>query len=277
MGSRISRKKLADAARRHARSDVKRLGINQGRYHGEKLEVAEFLKRFREAARDRGWVEDCYARIGEFDFCGYRRGPKDAERRVYLSAGIHGDEPAGPVALRRLVEEDQWPEGTAFFLQPCLNPTGLMLGTRENSAGIDLNRDYRSLKSAEVRAHVEWLNRLPRFDMALLLHEDWEAEGFYLYEVNFENLPSPAERILNAVREVAPIQPTSVVDGLWECKEGIIRPNLRPEERPLWAEAVYVVANKARLSLTLEAPSDFPLEFRAETLVRAVRGALSGF
>ena len=162
-----------------------------------------------------------------------------------------------------------------MIISPCLNPTGLQAKTRENKNSIDLNRDYRHLQSEEVRAHTAWLQNLPQFDLSLVLHEDWEADGFYLYEVNPDRLPSPAERIIELVRESCPIQRDAIIDQLWDCRAGIIRPNIPPTERPLWAEAVYLIVNKTRLSITLEAPSDFPLPFRAEAHVRAVQAALS--
>jgi hypothetical protein len=55
---------------------------------------------------------------------------------------------------------------------------------------------------------------------------------------------------------------------------GIIHPHLKPEERPQWAEAVYMLVNKAKQTLTLEAPSDFPLPFRVEAHLRAVNAAI---
>lgn len=256
-------------------SGVKRLGLNQGRYQGEGIDIAEYLREFHAAASARGWSSECFAVIDGFALYGYRRITANSQRTIYLSTGIHGDEPAGPVAMRRLVEEDQWPVQTDLILCPCINPTGFVHNTRENKDGIDLNRDYRHLASAEVRGHTAWLQSLPKFDLNLVLHEDWEAEGFYVYEVNWDNLPSPAERILTAVREMCPIQPNGKVDNLWDCVDGVIRPQMRPEDRPLWAEAIYLIVHKSRLGLTLEAPSDFPLPFRAEAHVRAVRAALT--
>ncbi len=253
---------------------MKRLGINHGRYHGETLDVREYLRGFHEAAQARGWVATRFATVGEFALHGYQRGPASAARRIYLSTGIHGDEPAGPVALRRLVEEDRWPKDAEIFLCPCVNPTGLAQNTRENQGGVDLNRDYRDAQSEEVRAQISWLQGLPDLDLTLILHEDWEADGFYIYEVNPDGLPAPGKKILEAVREICPIQPTSLIDGLWECVEGLIHPNVPPADRPLWAEAVFLLAHKTRLSLTLEAPSDFPLELRAAAHVKGVLAAL---
>jgi len=254
---------------------LKRLFLNKGRYHGETLDIANYLREFHEAALNRGWVAAHFGTIGGFQLHGYARIPPSPTRAIYISTGIHGDEPAGPVALRRLVEEDQWPADASLYICPCINPTGLAANTRENNRGIDLNRDYRHIQSDEVRAHAAWLDTLPRFDLSLILHEDWEAEGYYVYEVNLDQGPAPGACILQAVREVAPIQPTSKIDDAWDCIDGLIHPNIPPEERPLWAEALYLLVNKTRLSLTLEAPSDYPLELRVEAHVRAIRAALA--
>jgi hypothetical protein len=191
-----------------------------------------------------------------------------------VSTGIHGDEPAGPVALQRLLEENAWPADANLFVCPCLNPTGFPLNRRENARGADLNRDYKHRETAEVRAHIAWLDTLPHLDLALCLHEDWESNGFYLYEVNPDSLPSHAERVIGAVAPVCPIDHGQMIDGR-PATGGIIRPELDPAKRPQWPEAFYLLQHKTRLSYTLEAPSDFPLPVRVNALVAAVNAALS--
>jgi hypothetical protein len=57
---------------------------------------------------------------------------------------------------------------------------------------------------------------------------------------------------------------------------GIIRPSIDPLSRPDWPEALFLVAHKTRLSYTLEAPSDFPLETRVKALAAGVNAALRG-
>jgi predicted deacylase len=204
-----------------------------------------------------------------------RRG-KAATRHVYLSAGIHGDEPAGPLAVRRLVEEDRWPEDCALYLCPCLNPTGCEKGTRESVEGVDLNRDYRHVRTGEVRAHLDWLERQPGFDLALCLHEDWEAAGFYLYELNPDGRPSLAEAMVAGAAEACPVDPSPVIEGR-AASGGIIRPSMDPASRPEWPEAFYLIQLKTRLSYTLVAPSDFPLENRVAALVAAARAGVEHF
>ena len=257
---------------------VQRLGKNHGGYHGETIDIRAVLCDVETAAQQHGWTSEIFYNIGEFNLIALHRPPlstlnSQRSSRIYISTGIHGDEPAGPLAALRLLQENHWPEGAEIYLFPCLNPVGFTLNRRENAGGIDLNRDYRDPRSAEVRAHIAWLERQPQFDLCLCLHEDWESHGFYLYEQNPDNQPSPAEKIIARVAAVCPIDLSENIEDR-EAKGGIIRPNLDPRTRPRWAEAFYLIANKTRLGCTLEAPSDFPLQTRVNALVTGVNAAL---
>ena len=89
----------------------------------------------------------------------------------YLSSGMHGDEPAGPHDVLKLLEDPYFDERANWHILPLLNPSGLMSGTRENADGMDLNRDYRHGKSKEVSWHLEWLQGLDiNFNISLCLH-----------------------------------------------------------------------------------------------------------
>lgn len=259
---------------------MQKLGRNRGRYEGEAIDVSALLTEILGSARVQGWqVEQLLARGGDPIIACHRLpadGTRDAgypPRRIYLSAGIHGDEPAGPLALSRLLGRRLLPPDAELWLAPCLNPTGLRLNRRENADGVDLNRDYRQPRSDEVRAHVAWLERQPRFDLALCLHEDWEAAGFYVYELNPAQQPPLAERIVAAVAPVCPIEHAAVIDSR-EASGGIIRPAINLADRPDWPEAFHLITHKTLHSCTLEAPSDFALETRAEALCRGVLAAV---
>jgi murein peptide amidase A len=259
---------------------VQRLGLNQGRYHGEGIDIAAVLGRIAAAAERGGWSVEAFTRPGQggrtevSGMFALKRGSETERRRVYLSTGIHGDEPAGPLAVERLLAENLWPSDVALTVCPCLNPTGFSLNSRENHAGIDLNRDYLRPVSNEIRSHVAWLESQPEFDLTLCLHEDWEAHGFYLYELNPDQRPSLSERMVAAAAEACPIDHSPEIDGRPTTAPGIIRPEIDPTTRPFWPEAFYLIQHKTRQSYTLEAPSDWPLAVRVEVLVRAVRAAL---
>ena len=101
---------------------------------------------------------------------------------VSLSAGVHGDEPAAPWALLAIVRDGLLDSRFGYRIWPCLNPSGYVAGTRANADGEDVNRSFsRGGTTPEARA-VFTANRDRRFIMALDLHEDFEAEGCYVYE-----------------------------------------------------------------------------------------------
>jgi len=151
---------------------------------------------------------------------------------------------------------------------------GFVLNRRENAEGRDLNRDYRHPQTVEARTHIAWLERQPRFDLYLCLHEDWESHGFYLYEQNPDLKPSLAETMIEAVGKVCPIDLSENIEGR-AANDGIVRPNIKPHERPDWPEAFYLITQKSRRGYTLEAPSDFPLPVRVNALVAGVNAALA--
>jgi hypothetical protein len=101
---------------------------------------------------------------------------------VTISAGMHGDEPAGVWALLSLVRDGLLDPQFSYRLWPCFNPTGFDAGTRANVEGIDVNRTFgRGGQSPEAKA-ILTANRDRAFLLAIDLHEDHEADGFYLYE-----------------------------------------------------------------------------------------------
>ncbi|HMP84506.1 MAG TPA: M14 family metallocarboxypeptidase [Verrucomicrobiota bacterium] len=257
---------------------MQRLNKNHDGYHGETIDIRAVLREAKSAAQSAGWSSETFCKLGDLELLALRRNstrkPKPGTRNIYISTGVHGDEPAGPLAVLELLKSDRWPDDADLFLLPCLNPTGFILNSRENEARKDLNRDYRHFETEEVTAHVRWLERQPPFDLTLCLHEDWESHGFYLYELNPDHRPSLAAKMVTHVAAVCPIDLSPVIEGR-EAAGGIINPNLDPASRPQWPEAFWLLQNKTRLSYTLEAPSDFSLQTRVRALVAGVNAALS--
>ena len=248
-------------------------GLNDGCYRGDRIDIESVLADCLAAAEAHGWNTHWLETEDDLRLLTLHRAPENIRRRVYLSSGIHGDEPAAPLAMLRLLQANTWPEDTELWLCPCLNPTGFPRNTRESAAGNDLNRDYKHLRTPEIAAHVAWLNTLPDFDFTIQLHEDWEAQGFYFYELKMDGIITDPHRVLEAVESVCPIDHSPEIDGR-KNDRGLIVPELDPRLRELWPEAFWLVMNKTQLSYTCEAPSDFPMQVRTEALVRAVRSLL---
>ena len=265
---------------------MQRLGKNISSYSGETIDIDAVLRDCVAAARFHGLAIDEIHPAPKL-ILGFTRhasrppsavllrrtGITDRVPRIYISTGIHGDEPAGPLAVRQLLRENAWPAGLDIYLCPCLNPTGFTMNRRENHEGLDLNRQYLATEAEETVAHIAWLSRQPSFDLCLCVHEDWESDGFYVYEQNPDQQPSLAEAIIARVGEVCPIDRSEVIEGR-PAHNGIIRPSIDPRTRPQWPEAFFLIMHKTRLSYTVEAPSDFPLAARVAALTVAVNTAL---
>jgi predicted deacylase len=254
---------------------VQKLGRNIGKYLGEGIDIRRVLADVEAAAARHGWVSETFLEMDSFRWLGLTRKVSNPAKRIYISTGIHGDEPAGPLAALQLLQDNQWPANVDIWLCPCLNPTGFTQNTRENARGADLNRDYLNTKTEEIRAHIAWVEKQPNFDVCLCLHEDWESHGFYVYELNPDDQPSFAEPIINSVAKVCPIDMSPEIEGR-PAAGGIIRPSADPRTRPQWPEAFYLFTNKTRLSYTLEAPSDFELKTRVAAVLEGVRAVLEG-
>ena len=259
--------------------NAQRLRKNISSYLGETIDIDVVLSDCLAAAKTHGWsIEEITVPNKPSLFAITRSPSRNTHQapRIYVSTGIHGDEPAGPLAVRKLLQENQWLENASLSLIPCLNPTGFRLKRRGNDDGTDLNREYLNTKAPETLAHIDWLGRQLSFDLCLCLHEDWESDGFYVYELNPENLPSLADHVVAQVAKVCPLDLSEMIEGR-PAKNGIIRPSVDPRSRPQWPEAFYLLTHKTRLSYTLEAPSDFPLPTRVAALVTGVRAALAAF
>jgi hypothetical protein len=256
---------------------VERLALNRGGYHGEKIDFPRIESAILETAGERGWNIDVRSSEPVARSLHFLSRGEGTGRRLYVSAGMHGDEPASLLAILRLLRENLWPSDVPISLAPCLNPSGCLAGTRYNADGIDINRDYRHFRTSEARAHVGWLQGKAPFDLSLCLHEDWESHGFYLYELNPGNRPSLAASMIAAVRTVCPIDNSPIIDGREAHSPGLIRPLIDPLGRPEWPEALWLLANGSCQGYTLEAPSDWPMSVRVEALVAGVRAGLEAW
>lgn len=241
------------------------------------LDPTEFTPRFTAAAGRAGFTATTFGGINGHPLLAHTKRTPGPRPRFYLSAGIHGDEPAPPFALLHLMEEGFFDDRATWFICPLLNPTGFLRQTRENSAGADLNRDYKSPRSAEVQAHVHWLQRQPAFDLVLCLHEDWESQGFYLYELNPLNRPTLADIIIEAARAHVPIESSTIIDGRESAGPGLIRPVSDPLLRDTWPEAIYLRNHHGPLHYTIETPSALPLEKRIAVQCAVIKAAVDEF
>lgn len=231
-----------------------------------------FLPAFRLVADDAGFSETVLAETAAGPLVVWRRSCSGPQ--VYLSAGIHGDEPAGPLALLKLMGEGFFPEGVSWAICPALNPAGLAAGRRENSGGVDLNRDYWKRRTREVAAHAAWLESMGPPGLFISLHEDWEAAGFYFYEINLGvDEPCRAGEIIDAVRPWFPPDPGHEIDGHSPRGPGWIYHEAEADVPEGWPEAIFLAKLGCPLSFTFETPSHAEIASRVAAHCAAVRTA----
>jgi len=237
------------------------------------FDVESFLAEFGELAAAKGFTRRHLCETPAGPLLAWERlesGPPD-----YVSAGIHGDELAGPLAALELLRSGVMDTGS-WLLCPALNPTGLAAGTRENDGGFDLNRDYLSLRTCEIRGHSGWLKSVPCPRLFTSLHEDWETFGFYFYEINLgPDLPERAASILEAVTPWFPVEPELVIDGHDIRSSGWIYHVPEADSPSDWPEAIFLAKLGCPVSFTFETPSANCIHDRIAAHVAAVKAALA--
>jgi hypothetical protein len=202
---------------------------------------------------------------------------------IYFSAGIHGDEPASTEALITWAEQQgQKLRDLPLLLLPCLNPWGLVQNMRMNMPGADLNRSFHRTDLPVLEA-VKCVVAAHQFDAAVMLHEDYDGQGVYLYESQRVQ-PYWGEDLLKVARAHLPIDPRPRIDGR-KVTNGIHRRRIdkRRFARIGYPEAVWLHLEHSERTFTVETPSEFALERRVaahvaviEEVVRRVAQSTSG-
>lgn len=132
-----------------------------------------------------------------------------------LFGAIHGDEPVTQLMLERLADElVERPPGRETWIVPCVNPDGVLAGTRDNANGVDLNRNFASATwgterrpgydpgaaaedQPETRALVELIERIG-CERLIALHAtyrmvNWDGRGEALAREMAERCGYPPE------------------------------------------------------------------------------------
>ncbi|MFC7339124.1 M14 family metallocarboxypeptidase [Haloferula chungangensis] len=238
------------------------------------FDAAAFLCDFRAEAEQRGFTTEELAQTAAGPILAFTS--RSEGEPVYLSAGMHGDEPAGPLAALELLRSGFFERDLAWTICPALNPTGLAANTRENAGGIDLNRDYLRRETLEIRAHAEWFENRPCPQGFFSLHEDWESSGFYFYEINLgDDHPERAAAIIDAVRPWFRPEPEALIDDHETRAPGWIYHHADADFPDLWPEAIFLAKRGCPLSFTFETPSSADLASRIAAHMAAVKGAVA--
>lgn len=244
-----------------------------GQVHDYKL----LIKKWRALVRKNGWKIKKIAESADMPVYEVFSGKEDSGNLVYISAGIHGDEPASVWALYSWFEmQSESHNELSFMIFPCLNPFGLINNIRFDSDGDDLNRSWGSTEKSLISQIIERTKPFS-FSMAINLHEDYDANGIYLYEsLDGKMRDDLALQILTSGSKYIPVDSRKKIEGRWS-KNGIIRPSPSSLPKEGLPEAAFLQRGKAKRTLVLETPSEYDLRQRIKAQVAMIQKASSEF
>ena len=190
---------------------------------------------------------------------------------IYLSAGVHGDEPAPPWGLLAWATDhiDLLRTG-AFILSPCLNPVGLVSNTRMDGRGKDLNRRFHLTTDPLIQSWRRFIKGRPLV-LGLCLHEDYDCQGCYVYELS-DRQRVLCDVALTAVEHLLPRDLRRSIEGR-NARRGIIRPKVIPSSIR-GPEAIVLHQMGCPVTLTFETPSEFGLDERVQAHRRFIEASL---
>lgn len=236
-------------------------------------EVVRRLRRVQLA----GWSVVRVGTVWDYPWFSVERTISRDATTVFLSAGMHGEEPGGVEGVLRWLESGHWARWRVNWLVlPCINPYGWERNQRRNAQRRDINRQFRDSSDCPEAVLVKQLVRGRRFAFSMEFHEDVGASGYYLYELRREP-PYIGEKILSAVSRHVPINRDRVIDGNRATGRGLIRrdPNgYAFHRRHRWPMAFHLFIECTDHVLGSETPVFVALEQRAHAHNVALRAAL---
>lgn len=237
-------------------------------------DARHLIQRWRVLARTAGCRVRTLCKVGDMPVIVLESPAAQAgETAVYLSTGVHGDEAGSAWGLLAWAEKHAYElKRGSFLIAPCLNPVGLVLNTRLDHRGFDINRRFHDAADEICGPWQRWITgRAMRF--GLCLHEDYDAQGIYLYELNHARQTVGHEIIERCARVIAP-DPRKGIDGQ-RANRGVIRRRTLPTHLPGMPEAIELHLRGCPFTLTFESPSEFDFDTRVRVQVKFVESALA--
>lgn len=196
---------------------------------------------------------------------------------ILLTAGMHGDEPAGVEAALKWMESEEWRSWQVNWLVlPCVNPSGWTHNRRTNAEGQDINRYFLHSDLCPEAGLVREVLGQQRFLRAMDLHEDSDSDGYYLCETKAEP-PFLGTRIPQILTGLIPVADSPVLDGRRAQGPGWVLRLARRNEferRRRWPLAFHLAGCCTDHFLCSETPTELELSLRVEAHLAVLREAI---
>lgn len=200
---------------------------------------------------------------------------------AYVTAGIHGNEPAPPISILKMISNGVFNNANYnYIICPLLNPYGLSHANRTDHRK-DLNRQYNKdnidQAAKATLSHIRWLNKyIDKIKLVLCLHEDWETDGFYMYESTPKNQKPLSKNILDKVEQNGfKVNKSRKLDDR-SATNGVI--DMKTAGGLKHTEVTYITdRNPYAHCFVFETPSSNKISARLKTMEIAVKEALDSF
>jgi murein peptide amidase A len=256
---------LRESGKRRRAGAIAQIALNHHPMH-RSHNYKHLIQRWRCVAQSASLKLTRFATSSEWPVYFLRTSRAPETRTIYISAGIHGDEPAGCEAMIAWAEKNLGLfKSQPFVLFPCLNPWGLINNSRVDDHGRDLNRGFGKRPGASPVRELKRLIRGEKFALSLTLHEDYDGQGVYVYEVQRDR-PFWGEELLEVAHSLIAVEPRRMIDGR-RARGGLVRRTIDLKKFPLIPEAVYLHLRHSHRTFTIETPSEFALETRVAVQV----------
>ncbi|HRY62808.1 MAG TPA: DUF2817 domain-containing protein [Candidatus Paceibacterota bacterium] len=157
-----------------------------------------FLEKLRAVCLEKGLKLQLIGFAGnDKDFPIYKivvPGTAKNKKTIFFSAGIHGNEPAGPWAVIEFLKKfsPKKYRGPRMVIVPVMNPFGFENNKRRNAVGIDINRHFRD---SRLRGDNKLIYDNIKDENVFFfhsMHEDPDVKKFYAY--GYEEKPEKIYR-----------------------------------------------------------------------------------
>lgn len=275
------------------------MSLERRPFDKQRCYVTDVIEPLKESLRDRSVSMDPLGTV-RYGACSYpiqMYRPSDNREgkglpRVLVTAGVHGNEPAGVLAAIELLTLTGDLAGKcAIDVVPCMNPSGYEAGTRNNADGLDVNRGFtRFVEVQESLVLMDSVIATTAYDLTIDLHEtlpheiakDFSIEDnpleFYLYETAKDDALRVGEYVVDQVSAAYEhgrcTMPTIYDD---ENTNGVIRYPQEDGNEEYAANTsldAWLFSNGAPVALTLETPTWLPLRVRRGMHIRAIVSAV---